>query len=104
VQRPGAMNRVNTIIPHSDFGSPDCCGCLVGIVVGERASIVCNECSAVVRLVPATELQKTLDEMEIGLSLATALCPHCRNVNLFPGLSAVTAYVCQSCGRGVELG
>ena len=25
------------IIPHSDFGDPDCCGCLFGVVCGDEA-------------------------------------------------------------------
>jgi hypothetical protein len=25
---------IQTTIPHSDFGDPDCCGCLNGIVSG----------------------------------------------------------------------
>jgi hypothetical protein len=33
---------VGTIIPHSSFGDPDCCGCLNGIIHGGQADIVCN--------------------------------------------------------------
>ena len=60
-------NIVGTTLPHSDFGDPDCCGCLNGIVHGDHADIVCNECGAVVRTVPAGDLERTLDEMELTL-------------------------------------
>ena len=55
---------ISMTIPHSDFGDPECCGCLVGVVQGDVAVISCNTCRAVVRTVPTTELQHTLDEME----------------------------------------
>jgi hypothetical protein len=60
------MDVTNTIIPHADFGDEECCGCLVGIANGERAHIVCNECGSIIRTVPAADLQKTLNQMEIG--------------------------------------
>jgi hypothetical protein len=41
---------VETTLPHSSFGGPDCCGCLNGIIRGDQADIVCNECEAVIRL------------------------------------------------------
>ena len=49
------------------------------------SSIVCNECDAEIRSVPAAELQQTLTEMELTLDLCSAACPHCGAVNLFPG-------------------
>jgi uncharacterized protein (DUF983 family) len=33
--------------------------------------------------------------------VATAMCPHCGCVKLFPGLTTVLAYVCHECGRSV---
>jgi len=57
---------IGTALPHAEFGDPDCCGCLKGILrKNQQAAIVCNECGAVVRTVPSAELQKTLDEMEL---------------------------------------
>jgi hypothetical protein len=29
---PAMAEQIPTIIPHADFGAPDCCGCLVGII------------------------------------------------------------------------
>ena len=37
---------LGTALPHSSFGAPDCCGCLNGIIRGDQADIVCNECEA----------------------------------------------------------
>src|ERR1044071_9714178 len=69
---------VGTTLPHSEFGDADCCGCLNGISRGEQADIVCNECDAVVRTVPAAELQQTLTEMELSLDMSTEMCPQLR--------------------------
>jgi len=30
-------------LPHSDFGDPDCCGFLYGVVRGDQADLTCNE-------------------------------------------------------------
>lgn len=92
---------IGTILPHSDFGDPQCCGCLYGVVHGHTARIVCNECGVVVRKVSASELQRTFDEMELTLDLVSAKCPHCGSVNLFPGFTEVVAYVCRDCGKAV---
>lgn len=94
---------LGTIIPHSAFGDPDCCGCLDGIVRGDHAEIVCNECGSIVRTVPKDQLRKTLSEMELKLDVATAECPNCGVVNLFPGLSEVYAFICRGCGQGVAV-
>jgi hypothetical protein len=92
-----------TILPHSSFGDPECYGCLCAGIHGEQAEIVCNECGAIVQTVPITALDSTLAKMELSLDVATAMCPHCRAVNLFPGFSEMKAFVCRECGRGVVL-
>jgi hypothetical protein len=96
-------NIVATTIPHSDFGDPDCCGCLHGIIKGDQAEIICNECLLVVRTVPAADLQRTLDDMELTLDVSTEMCPHCGSVNVMPGFSDVLAYTCDQCGAVVRL-
>jgi hypothetical protein len=73
------------IIPHSDFGDVDCCGCLFGIGRGDQADIVCNECNAIVRTVPVADLERTLREMELQGDVASAICPRCGAVHLAPG-------------------
>lgn len=90
---------IQTVIPHSEFGMPECSGCLFGRISLDIAVIACNGCGRIVRKVAASNLQRTLNEMELQLEVATALCRHCRAVNLFPGLSRVEAFVCQTCGK-----
>jgi hypothetical protein len=92
------MNAPGTIILHLEYGAPDCCGCLIGVVNGDCASVVCNECGQVVRRVPASDLQRTLNEMELELDLAMAVCPHCKSVNLLPGVKKqMQVFLCQRC-------
>jgi phage FluMu protein Com len=92
------MSVIGTTIPHSDFGDPECCGCLNGIEDGDVARIVCNECAVVVRMVPAADLQKALDAMELEMDFATAKCPHCGAVNILTGFTEMIAFICKECG------
>ena len=48
------------IIPHADFGDRECCACLFGIVRGDQAEIRCNECAALIRTVPVSDLQQNV--------------------------------------------
>lgn len=81
------MEPIATIIPHSDTGDPECCGCLVGLIEGNQANIVCNECGEVVAVVPAAALQAKLAELAVGQEVSSARCPYCGAVNTFPGFS-----------------
>jgi hypothetical protein len=76
---------------------------LNAIIRGDQADIVSNECLSIVRTVPAADLQRTLDEMELSLDVATEICPHCQAANLFPGFSKMLAFTCESCGQVVRL-
>jgi uncharacterized protein (DUF983 family) len=44
-----------------------------------------------------------LDEMELSLEFASEKCPYCGAVNLFPGFSQMTAFVCRQCGQSVTV-
>jgi len=44
------------IVPHSDVGDPECCGCLTTVERGDQIDIICNECGALVRTVPTAEV------------------------------------------------
>jgi hypothetical protein len=92
---------VGTTLPHSSFGSPDCCGCPNGVTRRDEADLVCNECWAIVRTVAAGELERTIHEMELSLEVATAKCPHCAAVHVQSGFSKLLAFVCAQCGRGM---
>jgi hypothetical protein len=89
------------IIPHADFGDHDCCGCLFGLVRGDKAEIRCNECGALICTVATPDLQRTLTEMELSGDVASAICPHCGSVHLAPGFSQLIGFVCDGCGKAV---
>jgi predicted RNA-binding Zn-ribbon protein involved in translation (DUF1610 family) len=91
---------LSTTIPHADFGAPSCCGCLVAVVRDDLAVISCNECGAVVRTIPASDLQHTLDDMESKLDPAIAICQHCGAVIHQP--VRLIAFVCDWCGKTNE--
>src|SRR5690348_3038211 len=92
-----------TALPHSSFGGEGCCGYLNGIVRGRQAEIACDECQAVVRTVPASDLQSTLNRMELSLDVASALCPYCGSAHLAPRFSKLTAFICENCRNLVTL-
>ena len=50
------------------------------------------------------EVNRTLDDMKLSLEMCTGMCPHCGNVNIFPGFTEMIAYTCQECGRAVGAG
>jgi hypothetical protein len=94
---------VATTLPHSSFGDPSCWGCLHGIVRGDQAEIVCNGCEALIATVPAADLQKTFDELELTLDVSSAVCLHSGAVKLIPVLSRILAFTCERCGRVAKL-
>src|SRR5689334_7263278 len=47
--------------------------------------------------------QRTFDEMELSLDLASEKCPHCGAVNLFPGFSQMFVFTCKQCGETVKI-
>jgi Zn finger protein HypA/HybF involved in hydrogenase expression len=94
---------VRTVIPHADYGDPDCWGCLNAVLNGDTAKVFCNLCDATVRIVAAADLQRTLDEMQLALDVATAKCPSCEAVHVASGFSELIAFKCDNCGRTVKL-
>jgi hypothetical protein len=95
------VNPPEYILPHSDFGAPDCCELLLPFERGDFADIICNECGAIIQSVNAADLRRTLDEMQVKLDVASERCPHCGSVNHMPGFSQMLAFSCRSCGRAV---
>jgi hypothetical protein len=85
------------IVPHETAGV-ECCGCIIAVVVGGNVELRCNECGAVVGVVQIDTLSGLL-----GLENAEAACPHCGKVNMFPGVSEIGAYVCDGCGKAVQV-
>ena len=92
-----------TWLPHSEFGDPHCPGFLAGVIRGDRVYIECNDCDDVIRTLPAADLQRTFDEMELTLDVATEMCPHCNAVNVFTGFSKMFGFTCKQCGKAVMI-
>ncbi len=66
--------RLTTIL-HQSFGAPDCCGCLNAVTRADEADIVCGECGAIIRTVPAADVERVLSEMELSLDVLSQQCP-----------------------------
>jgi hypothetical protein len=93
-QITGAMN----VVPHDAVSGTDCCGCIVAAVDGTNVELRCNECGAVLGVVQVDILKSLL-----GIDAASATCPHCGEENTFPAFSTMKAYVCNKCGKAVEV-
>jgi hypothetical protein len=93
---------LTTIVPHEWLGA-DCCGCIVAVLRGGEADLVCNECNALIRTVPASEDDQTLAHLASSDEICSARCPHCTAMNVFPGFSAMNAFTCRECGEGVAV-
>ena len=91
------------IIPHADWGDPDCCGCMFPVQRGAVTDLICNECEAVIRTVGSAETTRTIAEMSLKNAFADTVCPHCGSVNLLGGFDKVLVYTCRSCGRAVSI-
>ena len=50
-------DELTTIVPHESLGA-DCCGCIVPVMRGDEADLVCNECNALIRTVPTGEVER----------------------------------------------
>jgi hypothetical protein len=96
----GDINDRVPIIPHESLGA-DCCGCLFVRVHGNQANIICNECSAVIRTLPATAVEAVILEMAQTEVICSAVCTHCGAVNTFPAMSSIEAFICSKCAQGV---
>jgi hypothetical protein len=91
------------VVPH-EFADPNarCDVCLIIEERGDRADLVCNECDAVVKTVPAQQAEAALTELSWSTGEVTsATCPHCGAVHVSPGFSELLGFVCEACGKGV---
>lgn len=57
---------------------------------------VCNTCHSIL-----LTFQRPTPEVKPAPDVASAMCPHCGSVNLFPGVTKMLAYVCHECGKPV---
>lgn len=77
----------------------DCCECLFVLASGDQVEIVCNECGAVTRAVAVGDVERVMSELAQTDTICSARCPHCGEVNTFPGFSTIEASVCSHCGE-----
>jgi DNA-directed RNA polymerase subunit RPC12/RpoP len=89
------------ILPHSDFGDPECCGLFLPRERGNVAEL--NECGFVLKTVPLADFRRVQDELQLSLEVASKQCPHCGSAILFPGFSSMLAYTCRQCGEPVKV-
>jgi hypothetical protein len=87
------------IVAHQDVEKTDCCGCLFIEGRGEEADLTCNECGAVVRIVPVEKASAILIGM-VSSEICSARGTHCGALITFPGFSAIEAF---ECGEGVNV-
>jgi hypothetical protein len=63
--------------------------------------LMCNECGTVIATVAAADAEATLLRMAMSAGVCSETCPQCGELNVFPGFSAMEAYMCRHCGAGV---
>ena len=100
------------LVPHADYGDPECCGIIMPARAGQYVDLkgfpgtadvelTCNECGAVIGIVPVAEAEATLLRMAMDGGLCTQVCPHCGETNVLLGFTSVEAFTCRYCGTGV---
>jgi hypothetical protein len=89
-----------------DHGDPECCG-TIWPVPREGEDVVdfcCNECDSLIKTVPTSDVSATIEAMREDKGEGVwCECPHCGEVNEFPGYEKMFAYICRKCGRSVGI-
>jgi len=91
------------VVPHEDVADVDCCGCLIVRTREGQADFVCNECGGIIRTVAVADIEAAMLELTKTDTVCSAHCPHCGALNIFPGISAITAFICRDCAEGVQV-
>lgn len=100
----GACSNMQTLIPHAAIGSSQCRGLLYGRVTGLNALIACNDCAVIVRIVPAADLQRVLDDIKLKLDVDWALSRYSQATDLLSPLVEPTNLRCPECGERTRAG
>jgi hypothetical protein len=75
------------VVPHEVADpSVECDGCLIVKYRGDRADLICNECSALIRTVPADQVETALTEMLWQWRTRQRDVPALRTCQHIPGL------------------
>ena len=85
------------VVPHRLCGVT-CMGCIIAAVEDGNVELRCNCCGAVVGVVQAGIMEGLL-----GLDCSEATCPHCGHVNSLGDLHEALDYICEQCGKSVQL-
>jgi hypothetical protein len=103
-----------SLVPHSSYGDPDCCGIIIpargGVQVRlatdrdtANVELTCNECGVILDTVPAAEAEQVLLWMAMDEGVCSERCPHCGETSVILGCSSLDAFTCRFCGRGVKV-
>jgi hypothetical protein len=93
-------DKFTTIVPHESLGA-DCCGCIVAVNRGDEADLVCNECNALIRTVPAAQAELTLFAARIFRGDLQRKVSALHSAECIFRSSAMNAFTCRECGEGV---
>jgi hypothetical protein len=96
------MREYLILVCHSDYGDPECCGIVMPVERGEATELVCSERGVVIETVPAEQAEQTLLRRAMEGGVCSKTCPHCGELNTFPGFSSMAAYICH-CGPGAVI-
>jgi DNA-directed RNA polymerase subunit RPC12/RpoP len=66
----------------------------------EYFEFVCKTCHSI--LLTFQRLGTQSEESKPQQLTATARCPHCGDLNVFPGFTQILVYICSHCGQSVD--
>ena len=98
----GEDEREYLIVPYKVAPGADCDGRLIVEEHGDMDDLKCNSCGAVIDTVPIDRAGLRLMELASD-EICSARCPHCGATNVFRGFTVIEAFVCQECGKGVNV-
>jgi hypothetical protein len=98
--KPNFDAEMNTIVPHESLGA-DCCGCIVAVLRGDEADLVCNECNSLIRTMPTAEAEKTLCSSRFHMRSVARKVSALHSDERIPGFSAMNTFTCRECAEGV---
>ncbi len=67
----------------------------------EYFEFVCNTCHSILLTFQRLGTEKP-ERKPAEFRAASARCPHCGELNVFPHFDQILAYVCQHCSQGVD--
>jgi hypothetical protein len=88
------------LLPHSEFGNPQCPGLFFPSARGNVVDLMCNDCGFVLCTVPPADVERMQDELQAAVGGGNkAQCPRCGIVNRLPPFTEILAFTCRNCGE-----